>query len=207
MVHPSVHHLPLPFGGVAPSTVIPGGKACYRACQNAGTWALKMAGLSLIGEDGPWDFGGSWAGSESGLATIASPSNRGGVMIGRERGVLVRHYLEQGLSKAAVARRIACSDRGSAMTTALPARCPTPVAPLPLRGSARTLTRSMAKTLTFSMPIDNIPARPDNSRTIRPGAGSRSPGARSSRPPNRSSSCAGARTYPSEHRPVRFDPR
>ena len=31
MVHPSVHHLPLPFGGVAPSTVIPGGKASRRA--------------------------------------------------------------------------------------------------------------------------------------------------------------------------------
>ena len=26
MVHPSVHHLPLPLGGVAPSTVIPAGR-------------------------------------------------------------------------------------------------------------------------------------------------------------------------------------
>ena len=60
-------------------------------------------------------------------------------MIGRERRVLLRHYLDQGLSKAVVVRRIACSDRGSAMTTALPACCPTPVAPFPLRGSARTL--------------------------------------------------------------------
>ena len=40
------------------------------------------------------------------------------------------------------------------MTTSLPARCPAPVAPLPLRGSARTLTFSMPKTLTFSVPID-----------------------------------------------------
>ena len=34
------------------------------------------------------------------------------------------------------------------MTTALPARCPTPVAPLPPRGSAQTLT--------LSMPIDTV---------------------------------------------------
>ena len=78
---------------------------------------------------------------------------------------------------------------------------------VPPAGQRSDPPRSMVKTLTFSMPIDNIPARPDNSRTIRPGAGSPSLGARSSRPPNRSSPCAGARTYPSEHRPVRFDPR
>ena len=70
-----------------------------------------MAGLRLIGEDGPWGFGGSWSGSESGLATIASPSNGGGVMIGRETRVLLRHYLEQGLSKAAVARRVGVGER------------------------------------------------------------------------------------------------
>ncbi len=40
------------------------------------------------------------------------------------------------------------------ITTALPARCPAPVAPLPLRSSVRTLTFSMPKTLTFSVPID-----------------------------------------------------
>ncbi len=39
------------------------------------------------------------------------------------------------------------------MTTALPARCPAPVAPLPPRSSVRTLTFSMPKTLTFSVPI------------------------------------------------------
>lgn len=42
----------------------------------------------------------------------------------------------------------------STMTTALLARCPTPVAPLPPRDSARTLTLSMPKTMQFSMPID-----------------------------------------------------
>ena len=36
----------------------------------------------------------------------------------------------------------------------LPARCPATVAPLPSRGSTRTLTFSMPRTLTFSMPID-----------------------------------------------------
>ena len=41
------------------------------------------------------------------------------------------------------------------MTTALPAHCPAPVATLPPRGSARTLTLSVPKTVTFSMPIDN----------------------------------------------------
>jgi len=35
-------------------------------------------------------------------------------------------------------------------------RCPTPVVPLPPRGSARTLTLSMPKTLQFSMPIDTV---------------------------------------------------
>ena len=50
-------------------------------------------------------------------------------------------------------RGTACSNRGSAMTAALPARCPTPVAPLPPR-AAQTLTLSTPKPLTFSMPID-----------------------------------------------------
>ena len=99
-----------PFSG---SVLVYGGAAkpqlarvgCYRACKNAGKWALKMAGLRLIGEDGPRGFWGSWEGSESELATIASPWNGGSVMTGRETRVLLRHYLEQGLSKAAVARR------------------------------------------------------------------------------------------------------
>ena len=30
MAHPKAHHLPPPFFGVAPSTVIPGGKAIER---------------------------------------------------------------------------------------------------------------------------------------------------------------------------------
>ena len=32
-------------------------------------------------------------------------------MIGREKRVLLRHYLEQGLSKAAIARRAKVSER------------------------------------------------------------------------------------------------
>ena len=38
------------------------------------------------------------------------------------------------------------------MTTALLARCPAPVAPLPPRGSGPTLPLSVPKTLPFSMP-------------------------------------------------------
>ena len=38
------------------------------------------------------------------------------------------------------------------MTTAIPARCPTPVAPLPPWGSGPTLPLSVPKTLPFSMP-------------------------------------------------------
>ena len=38
------------------------------------------------------------------------------------------------------------------MTTAFPARCPAPVAPLPPRVSGPTLPLSVPKTLQFSMP-------------------------------------------------------
>ncbi len=47
--------------------------------------------------------------------------------------------------------------------TRLPARCPAPVASLPTRGSAWTLTFSMPKTLTFSMPIDRSAGGAGNS--------------------------------------------
>ena len=44
------------------------------------------------------------------------------------------------------------------MTTALPARCPTPVASLPPWASGPTLPLSVPKTLQFSMPIDHLPS-------------------------------------------------
>ncbi len=53
-----------------------------------------MSGLSPVA--GAWPhglLGGSRAGSENVLATIASPSKEGDVMIGREKRVLLRHYL------------------------------------------------------------------------------------------------------------------
>ena len=50
--------------------------------------------------------------------------------------------------------RVAGIGRGSVMTTALPARCPAPIAPLPPRGSRRTGTLSMPITGTFYVPIE-----------------------------------------------------
>ncbi len=87
------------------------GPWCYRARQITGSWALKMSGLSPVAGVRPWDVGRRRARAENGLATIASPLNEGDVMIGRETRVLLRHYLEQGLSKAAVARRCGVSER------------------------------------------------------------------------------------------------
>ena len=46
-----------------------------------------------------------------GFGKIASPLNGGDAMIGREKRVLLRHYLDQGLSKAAIARRAKVSER------------------------------------------------------------------------------------------------
>ena len=70
-----------------------------------------MSGLSR--KAGGWLRGsvGSWAGNGQGLATIASASNGGSAMIGSETRVRLRHYLEQGRSKAAVARRLGISER------------------------------------------------------------------------------------------------
>ena len=52
--------------------------------KTAGRWALQMSRLSLMAGDWPWGSGGKRAGSENGLAIIASRSNGGGVMIGSE---------------------------------------------------------------------------------------------------------------------------
>ena len=55
-----------------------------------------------------------WAGLRgiaNGLFAVASPPNGGDAVIGRETRVLLRHYLEQGLSKAAVARQVGVSRR------------------------------------------------------------------------------------------------
>ena len=43
--------------------------------------------------------------------TPVSPPNGGDAMIGRETRVLLRHYLEQGMDKAAVARQLGISER------------------------------------------------------------------------------------------------
>ena len=46
-----------------------------------------------------------------GVDTLASSLSGGGVMIGRETRVLLRHYLEQGMSKAAIARQLGVNRR------------------------------------------------------------------------------------------------
>ena len=43
--------------------------------------------------------------------TMASPLNGGDAMIGRETRVLLRHLLEMGMSKAAIARRVGTDRR------------------------------------------------------------------------------------------------
>ena len=55
-----------------------------------------MSGLCLVAGGWPRGSVGGWARIKRGLATIASPSNEGEVIIGRETRVLLRHYLEQG---------------------------------------------------------------------------------------------------------------
>ena len=42
---------------------------------------------------------------------LASPFNGGGAVIGREKRVLLRHYLEQGMPKVAIARHLGVSRR------------------------------------------------------------------------------------------------
>ena len=48
MVHPSVHHLPLPFGGVAPSTVIPAGRLKVQTQVVLLNLALTAPGLRFV---------------------------------------------------------------------------------------------------------------------------------------------------------------
>ena len=45
------------------------------------------------------------------LGNLASPLNGGGAVIGREKRVLLRHYLEEGISKAEIARHLKISRR------------------------------------------------------------------------------------------------
>lgn len=59
-----------------------------------------MAGRTL----GGWKAGleGGWAR----LDTMASPPDGGDAMFAGETRVLLRHYLERGMSKAAIARQV-----------------------------------------------------------------------------------------------------
>ena len=84
---------------------------CYRPCKDAQIWPPKSvhfrrrAGRCV----GGW---GRVAGVLSGrLGTLASPLNGGGAVIGREKRVLLRHYLERGMPKAVIARQLKISRR------------------------------------------------------------------------------------------------
>ena len=77
-------------------------------CRNVGAENVRVEARGRGLAAGLW---GGWAGIKRGLATIASPSNEGDVMIGRETRVLSRHYLEQGMGKVAVARQLGISER------------------------------------------------------------------------------------------------
>ena len=52
-----------------------------------------------------------WRVFQGRIGKLASPFNEGSAVIGREQRVLLRHYLEQGMSKAAIARHLRISRR------------------------------------------------------------------------------------------------
>ncbi len=70
-------------------------------CRGVGTEDFRVESQAGIVRGVQWRVGQE---TRAGLATIASPSNGAGAVIGRETRVLLWRYLEQGLSKAAVAR-------------------------------------------------------------------------------------------------------
>ena len=84
---------------------------CYRPCKIAQKWPSKMSDVDRVTER--WLRRGVRVSMRvpGGFHTMASPPNGGDAMIGRETRVLLRHYLEQGMSKAAIARQVGISPR------------------------------------------------------------------------------------------------
>ena len=89
-----------------------GWKLCYPACEVSLKSACKMSHIGAAAVE--W-LRRRWVGLRgiiaNGSFAVASPPNGRDAMIGRETRVLLRHYLEQGLSKAAVARLAGVSRR------------------------------------------------------------------------------------------------
>ncbi|MYE17673.1 MAG: transposase, partial [Gemmatimonadetes bacterium] len=85
---------------------------CYPACKVSLKSACKMSHIGAAAVE--W-LRRRWVGLRgiiaNGSFAVASPPNGRDAMIGRETRVLLRHYLEQGLSKAAVARLAGVSRR------------------------------------------------------------------------------------------------
>ena len=84
---------------------------CYRPCKIAQKWPSKMSHVGRVTER--WLRRGVRVSTRvpGGFHTMASPPNGGDAMIGRETRVLLRHYLEQGMSKAAIARQVGINPR------------------------------------------------------------------------------------------------
>ena len=84
---------------------------CYRPPKISQKWPSKIAHLQgrAVAAVGGWVRG--WRVFRGRIGNLASPLNRGGAVIGREKRVLLRHYLEQGMSKAAIARQLRISRR------------------------------------------------------------------------------------------------
>ena len=87
------------------------GRGCYRPCKIAQKWPSKMSDVGRVTER--WLRRGVRVSIRvpGRFHTMASPPNGGDAMIGRETRVLLRHYLEQGMSKAAIARQVGINAR------------------------------------------------------------------------------------------------
>ena len=83
----------------------------YRPRKITLKWPSKVAhhqgrAAAVVGGWVRW-----WRMFQGRIGKLASPFNGGGAVIGREQRVLLRHYLEQGMSKAAIARHLRISRR------------------------------------------------------------------------------------------------
>ena len=72
-------------------------RGCYRPCKTSQMWPSKSAHFRARGAEavGGWIRG--WRVLRDGLGNLASPLNGGGAVIGREKRMLLRHYLERGV--------------------------------------------------------------------------------------------------------------
>ena len=84
---------------------------CYRPCTTSQMWPSKSGHFRVRrGEKvGGWTRG--WRVFWGWLGNLASPLNGGGAVIGREKRALLRHHLELGMHKAAIARHLGVSRR------------------------------------------------------------------------------------------------